>query len=241
MPITLHSLIQQVAVARNEWELRLQFMDAAGELFGAKHWSIYLGDGKARPKSVDIKGLPDSFIDYYEKFGLAIDPFLHYVLEHHAPVHEQLLFTEAGWKQSALYQDGCGQKYDHEHVLTGPIVGQGQLIGTVYFARTSGTPAFGTRELANLSALCAHLSASLAVLQTQPHCLNAEWVKQLTPRELQIAELVTKGLTNTEIGSELWITHNTVKQALRRIFRKLNVSTRAQMVAQLLPKVPFSQ
>jgi DNA-binding CsgD family transcriptional regulator len=45
--------------------------------------------------------------------------------------------------------------------------------------------------------------------------------------------LVALGRTNTEIGTELWITENSVKQALKRMFRKLEVSSRTEMVAQL--------
>lgn len=56
---------------------------------------------------------------------------------------------------------------------------------------------------------------------------------RLTSREVQIAELVAQGRTNAEIGAELWITENSVKQALKRLFRKLEVSSRAEMVAQL--------
>ncbi|HEY9826672.1 MAG TPA: helix-turn-helix transcriptional regulator [Stenomitos sp.] len=56
---------------------------------------------------------------------------------------------------------------------------------------------------------------------------------RLTLREVQIAKLVAKGLTNAEIGAELWITHNSVKQALKRMFRKLEVSARTEMVAKL--------
>ena len=82
------------------------------------------------------------------------------MIKHHAPVHEQVLFTEESWKRSALYVHGCGLQYNHEHAMTGPIVGHGQLIGMVHFARTSGYPAFDAKDLANLSALCAHLSAT---------------------------------------------------------------------------------
>ena len=56
---------------------------------------------------------------------------------------------------------------------------------------------------------------------------------RLTPREIQIAELVAQGLTNAEIGTALWIQENSVKQALKRMFRKLQVSSRAEMVALL--------
>jgi DNA-binding CsgD family transcriptional regulator len=51
--------------------------------------------------------------------------------------------------------------------------------------------------------------------------------------EIQIANLVAKGMTNTEIGIELWISQDSVKQALKRMFRKLSVSARTEMVAKL--------
>jgi DNA-binding CsgD family transcriptional regulator len=50
---------------------------------------------------------------------------------------------------------------------------------------------------------------------------------------MQIAELVAQGKTNAEIGAELWITENSVKQALKRIFRKLSVSSRTEMVTRV--------
>ena len=59
---------------------------------------------------------------------------------------------------------------------------------------------------------------------------------RLTPRKWQSVKLVASGRTNAEIGKELWITENSVKQALKRIFRKLGVSSRAQMVAQVFAK-----
>jgi DNA-binding CsgD family transcriptional regulator len=57
---------------------------------------------------------------------------------------------------------------------------------------------------------------------------------RLTSRKLQIAELVVLGRTNAEIGKELWITENSVKQALKRMFRKLEVSSRVEMTTLLL-------
>jgi DNA-binding NarL/FixJ family response regulator len=77
-----------------------------------------------------------------------------------------------------------------------------------------------------------HISATLAKLQSQQH-EDLPLSTKLTPRELQIAKLVAQGLTNAEIGTELWITHNSVKQALKRMFRKLNVSARTELVAKL--------
>jgi DNA-binding CsgD family transcriptional regulator len=223
-----------MAIAGNERELRSRFMDAAGEIFGAQHWGIHLLDDACRALEVDVHGLPDTFISRYEEVGRAIDPIMQFVMERHSPAHEQLVLTTQGWKQSALYQNICAY-YDHDHIMTGPIVGGGRLIGTVHFSRGKHTPAFDAEDLTKVGALCAHLSACLATLRVQSARLESPWVNRLTQRELQIADLVAQGLTNAEIGAALWITQNSVKQALKRIFRKLDVSSRTEVVAKLSP------
>ena len=55
----------------------------------------------------------------------------------------------------------------------------------------------------------------------------------LTPREQEIARMVGDGFTNKEIASVLEISTWTVSTHLRRIFGKLDVGTRAAMVARL--------
>jgi two-component system, NarL family, nitrate/nitrite response regulator NarL len=55
----------------------------------------------------------------------------------------------------------------------------------------------------------------------------------LSPRELAIARLVAKGMPNKWIGQTLDISPWTVATHLRRIFGKLNVTSRAAMVARL--------
>ena len=234
MANSLLPLFQAISSARDDRELRMRVMDAVGEHFGAQRWGIYLLDQEFQVAEVDVCGVPDvnGFVDCYEKFGRAVDPVMRYVLDRHAPAHEELVLPSGGWKECELYRRCCGY-YGHEHIMTGPIVGGGNLIGSIHFARVGDTPAFCTEELTDLSALCLHLSASLATLQVRSTSLISPREMRLTPRELQIAELVAQGLTNAEIGAALWITQNSIKQALKRMFRKLNVSSRTEMVAQL--------
>ena len=113
------------------------------------------------------------------------------------------------------------------------MVGRGQLVGTIHFARVGETPAFSAMDLANLGAVCSHVSACLAELRRSPSSPSNSLTERLTPRERQIANLVARGLTNAEIGAELWITQNLAKQALKRMFRKLEVTARTEMVAKL--------
>jgi DNA-binding CsgD family transcriptional regulator len=52
---------------------------------------------------------------------------------------------------------------------------------------------------------------------------------QLSPQELQIARLAATGLSNREIGLQLYISHRTVGGHLYRIFPKLGLTSRAQL------------
>jgi LuxR family maltose regulon positive regulatory protein len=54
----------------------------------------------------------------------------------------------------------------------------------------------------------------------------------LSERELAILRLLAGELSQREIGSELYVSFNTVKSHTRSIFRKLGVSTRAGAVAR---------
>lgn len=54
----------------------------------------------------------------------------------------------------------------------------------------------------------------------------------LSDREVEVTSLIAEGLGNKEIAARLEISTYTVASYLRRIFAKLDVSTRAQMVAR---------
>ena len=52
----------------------------------------------------------------------------------------------------------------------------------------------------------------------------------ITPRELEILELIAKGLSNKEIGERLFVSENTVKTHSSRVFDKLGARRRTQAV-----------
>jgi DNA-binding NarL/FixJ family response regulator len=54
----------------------------------------------------------------------------------------------------------------------------------------------------------------------------------LSPREIEILDLIRRGLRNREISSALFIAESTTKVHVRHIFEKLNVRTRAEAVAR---------
>jgi len=212
----LQTLFQAIAQSKNEQELRSQIATEMKEYFAATRGGLFFFDQLPFADSKLQKALETALSTQH-------NPVLHYLVEHHAPVHEALLVTPKTWQLIC-------PRADHWHVMAGPIVSYGKLIGSVGFTRKRGEPAFEGKNLEDLSAICLHLSTWAATVRLQHQIVKNN---HLTPREVQIAELVAQGKTNSEIGTELWITENSVKQALKRIFRKLKVSSRAEMVAQL--------
>jgi DNA-binding NarL/FixJ family response regulator len=56
----------------------------------------------------------------------------------------------------------------------------------------------------------------------------------LSPREMEILQLITRGMSNKEIARELGISHQTVKNHMTSILRKLSVNDRTQAAVYAL-------
>lgn len=60
----------------------------------------------------------------------------------------------------------------------------------------------------------------------------------LSEREAEIMDVVSQGLTNTQIARQLFLSEKTVKNHINRIFAKLGVTNRAQAIAAWLGTGP---
>jgi DNA-binding CsgD family transcriptional regulator len=216
MLASLQPLFAEIDRLEDERYLHSQLAPKLGEYFAATRSGIFFFD--------QISQL-DPNLQKILKVALSIEhnPLARYLTERHAPVHEGLVTSPKVWNLIC-------PRPDHWHVMAGPIVVHCKLVGAVGCTREKSMPAFDSQNLADLSGICLHLSMWAATTRSSPPSFKQ---KLLTARELQIFELVALGRTNAEIGTELWITENSVKQALKRMFRKLEVSSRAEMVAQL--------
>jgi LuxR family maltose regulon positive regulatory protein len=60
---------------------------------------------------------------------------------------------------------------------------------------------------------------------------ESQWIDPLSQREIEVLQLIARGLTNQEIADQLYLSLHTVKVHARNIYSKLAVKNRTQAVA----------
>lgn len=107
-------------------------------------------------------------------------------------------------------------------------------------AITAGARGYLVKDVSReeLCAAVGHALAGLDLVEPSMRRAYAERVSRgteqrppLTERELQVLRGMSQGKSNSQIGRELFLSEDTIKTHARRLFRKMNVSDRAQAVA----------
>ncbi len=75
-----------------------------------------------------------------------------------------------------------------------------------------------------------HPLAAARMLKEVSGSMNStKKIDQISPRELEVLELITGGLGNKEIGDQLFISERTVKTHVTHLLEKLNLRDRTQL------------
>ena len=73
---------------------------------------------------------------------------------------------------------------------------------------------------------------------TPPRIAAADGLARLTQRELEVTALVAEGMKNRDIAEKLQVTEHTVCNYLYRIFDKVGVSSRVELILYALSREP---
>lgn len=110
----------------------------------------------------------------------------------------------------------------------------------------SDMPTFNPNQRSAMAKVLPYIDASLRQVALLPHQAHMRPLpddskaplltleSNLSEREEEVLQWVALGKTNSEIGRILTISEFTIKNHLRNIFKKLNVSNRAQAVGKVI-------
>jgi LuxR family transcriptional regulator, regulator of acetate metabolism len=117
----------------------------------------------------------------------------------------------------------------------GQIVERAMLIEQLQFQKKVA------EQLArSASGLLGGVLGDIPLLDSDQHAPVAPWhsrsevVSELTRREYEVLQLMTKGSTNREIATTIFLSEETVKSHVKRILHKFGVANRGQAVATYL-------
>jgi DNA-binding CsgD family transcriptional regulator len=111
----------------------------------------------------------------------------------------------------------------------------GTVVATVALLRCATLPCFTPAESAALRRI-QPLIEDTFLCAAEPESRPVRMAlrgRGLTPREAEVADLVSRGATNAEIARSLHLGQATVKTHLTRIYTKLRVRSRTQLALQL--------
>jgi DNA-binding CsgD family transcriptional regulator len=86
--------------------------------------------------------------------------------------------------------------------------------------------------------LAARATAELRASGETARKRDPSTLTKLTPTELQIAQLVSQGMSNKDVAAKCWVSPRTVEFHLRNCFTKTGVTSRGELAGLELAKPP---
>ncbi|HEV3429667.1 MAG TPA: LuxR C-terminal-related transcriptional regulator [Paraburkholderia sp.] len=193
-----------------------------------------------QPSSFDLFGLAQTMHRTWLQRYLVLDPMhpSRYLRQH------RNVLTLAGELPEALRGESVyWRRFLQPHrvvdVMEVLLRDEGRAVAAFSLLRFAPDVPFAQHEIDHAGALQPLLELALAPVLRSESALHVAAMSddteapRLTHREEQIARLVRDGLSNKAIARDLEVSQPTVKTHLLRMFRKLGVSSRTELVGAL--------
>ncbi|WP_096200386.1 helix-turn-helix transcriptional regulator [Bacillus sp. FJAT-45350] len=127
------------------------------------------------------------------------------------------------------YYNEFMNKHGYYHQMVAYLINGGRLLGGIAFVRPKTDGAFTLNDVTSLEIVTRYLTRYMVNNIENKEEKDNLLLASLSVKELEVIELVKKGLSNKEISQRLFISINTVKKHLQNIYKKLNVSNRTSL------------
>ena len=143
---------------------------------------------------------------------------------------ENVLFIHVFWVGISNRDSTQAARPLAGRVLAFILVGLPMIVYDVFLSDTTGVPLFPIGYCILSITVTWTLAQGASTGSTRP-AVDPDW--QLSERETEVLELLQRGLSNKDIGGQLFISPNTVKTHLRSIFDKAGVQSRFELIARI--------
>jgi DNA-binding CsgD family transcriptional regulator len=211
------------------------------EIFGYSQSIFWLCEKNFKLMPVTQLNIEQNAIDEYNTYYHKLDGYWHPRNILPWPQKQNVLkifdvIEEDRYVNTTLYQQFF-LKYNHHHIMTMYFLYKANLFGFITFTREKQDIPFNDDDSKQMEVISRFLSwkiwdsFDLDEINMKDKFYKASPFKlqNLTLKELEVLKLVQRGLSNSDVSSELFISINTVKTHLLSIYRKLNVSNRTEL------------
>lgn len=224
-------------------QLKSEFLPRLKLLVPYTYASVILSDPEKKGAMISTPVcVPDYFIEVEEDYIKHMEEddllWINNVKESQL-VRESDLVPDERRLSSPIYVQ-CYQKYHIYDTLQFSIVCNHEFTGVLTLFRTKIDDAFNHDDLFYMRSLGVHINAvyqKILFTQKRKDCLNSQEdvnalaeKHDLTARERQILKFILEFQNNDEIAASLGISENTVQKHLQNIFRKMNVSSKWELL-----------
>jgi DNA-binding CsgD family transcriptional regulator len=222
-------------------QFQRQSLTLVGELVSLSSSVFFLIAPDMRHHGVALYNLDEDVEKQYQKKFLQLDP-LNPQKFNHSEQRVVSLDAEMPFdllRKTIYYQDFM-QPNDHRHVADMFFRNDGEIIAVMSLLRQQALGPFLESELELLNKLQPFLEYTLNAVYLpkrlgQRRSLQSKY--ELTPRELDVLEQLLVGASSKLIASNLAMALPTVKTHLRHIFQKIGVSSRAELLSQIIEEL----
>lgn len=264
VPITVHSaelfIVLSAKICTEEsshlqlkTELYHLLLEELDKKLGWKHSAVWSIEDDPREFAIAaIRGLDE------EIAGKFLQKVVHWSFEQEKPVRIFNIRSQYQYAFTTFLHQQLGRKFSSEdyqninhNYLAMPIKGEDQKITAVIGIQSNEPASFAAFHEECLLAVSKYLSQLFsgviskneqkqAITQAVERiCLEVskrsrDKKTSLSPRELQVALHVARGLSNEEIAKSLFLSKRTVTTHLERIFLKLDINSRVALAAYVI-------
>ncbi len=231
-PMTLATAVRQwgkgLSEAVHEQGLATRVVESIGKLVGADaaFFALFNADRSIRVQA--DAGIPPWFLPHLNAHGLSrpgSDSVCATALSDGVAVPRARVYSEQRWRAHPLYEAAAPMGLlDY---MAAPLVGLEGPAGLLVVARHVSRRSFDEVDARLAQSAVTHAAILLPQWQRE----RQHRLEQLpqTARDQRLIGLVAEGRRNHEIAQVLCVSPNTVKDALKRLFRRYGVHTRTQL------------